>query len=427
MVWGHLTASVVRDSDGNPEFTVGMVHDVSDRKQLEERLYQAQKLDAVGRLAGGVAHDFNNLLTVITVHSGFLRGSLDPHQVGLRADVEAIEQAAERAASLTQQLLAFGRKQVLQPRIVDLNSIVVDTNKMLHRLIGEHIEVVTALGSDLWDVQADPGQVEQVLVNLALNARDAMAGGGTLTIRTANVDAGAGADGRGRGAVRRPLRRRLRLWNGCRDAGEDLRAVLHDQSERRNGARARECLRDRRAERRLHRRHKRAGRGHDDGCLPAARRARACRARRLRWPLPVRATAARPSCSPRTRTACVTAARRILAAQGYTVLEAFDGAEALTLAAGHSGTIDLLLTDVVMPRKTGPQVAAELLAQRPELKVLYMSGHADEAIMPLALAGTDTAFVQKPFTHDRLAAAVRELLDREREPLGRAVGASPHR
>ena len=188
MVWGHLTASVVRDSDGNPEFTVGMVHDVSDRKQLEERLYQAQKLDAVGRLAGGVAHDFNNLLTVITVHSGFLLGSLDPREVGLRADVEAIEQAAQRAASLTQQLLAFGRKQVLQPRIVDLNSIVVDTNKMLHRLIGEHIEVVTALGSDLGDVQADPGQVEQVLVNLALNARDAMAEGGTLTIRTANVD-----------------------------------------------------------------------------------------------------------------------------------------------------------------------------------------------------------------------------------------------
>ena len=131
MVWGHLTASVVRDADGNPEFTVGMVHDVSDRKQLEERLYQAQKLDAVGRLAGGVAHDFNNLLTVITVHSGFLLGSLDPRDAGQRADVEAIEQAAQRAASLTQQLLAFGRKQVLQPRIVDLNTIVVDTNKML--------------------------------------------------------------------------------------------------------------------------------------------------------------------------------------------------------------------------------------------------------------------------------------------------------
>jgi DNA-binding NtrC family response regulator len=121
------------------------------------------------------------------------------------------------------------------------------------------------------------------------------------------------------------------------------------------------------------------------------------------------------------------AARRILAAQGYTVLEAFDGAEALRVATGHSGHLDLLLTDVVMPRKTGPQVAAELVTQRPELRVLFMSGHTDEAIMPLPLAGTDTAFIQKPFTHDRLAAAVRELLDRDREPLGSAVGAHPHR
>ena len=125
---------------------------------------------------------------MITVHSGFMLGSLDKREVGLRADVEAIEHAAQRAAALTQQLLAFGRKQVLQPRLVDLNTIVIDTNKMLRRVIGEHIEVVTALGSKLGDVQADPGQVEQVLVNLALNARDAMPGGGTLTIRTANAD-----------------------------------------------------------------------------------------------------------------------------------------------------------------------------------------------------------------------------------------------
>ena len=427
VVWGHLTASVVRDSDGNPEFTVGMVHDVSDRKQLEERLYQAQKLDAVGRLAGGVAHDFNNLLTVITVHSGFLRGSLDPHQVGQRADVEAIEQAAQRAASLTQQLLAFGRKQVLQPRIVDLNSIVVDTNKMLHRLIGEHIEVVTALGSDLWDVQADPGQVEQVLVNLALNARDAMADGGTLTIRTANVEPEQVPTDEAEG----PFVVLSVADSGCgMDAATRARIFepfFTTKAERRNGARARERLRNRRAERRLHRRHERAGRGHDDGCLPAARRARAVPSSATPVALPARATGGETILLAEDEDGVRDAARRILAAQGYTVLEAFDGAEALTLAAGHSGAIDLLLTDVVMPRKTGPQVAAELLAQRPELKVLYMSGHADEAIMPLALAGTDTAFVQKPFTHDRLAAAVRELLDREREPVGRAVGASPHR
>jgi PAS domain S-box-containing protein len=426
VVWGHLTASVVRDSDGNPEFTVGMVHDVSDRKQLEERLYQAQKLDAVGRLAGGVAHDFNNLLTVITVHSGFLLGSLDPREVGLRADVEAIEQAAQRAASLTQQLLAFGRKQLLQPRIVDLNTIVVDTNKMLRRLIGEHIEVVTALGSDLGDVQADPGQVEQVLVNLALNARDAMAGGGTLTIRTANVDpeqvptdaaagpfvvlsvadSGCGMDAATRARIFEPF------FTTKKSAGTGLGlASVYGIVAQSGGFIDVTSV-------------------PDEGTTMAVYLPRVVRERAdLGGPVALapRATGGETILLVEDEDGVRAAARRILAAQGYTVLEAFDGAEALTLAAGHGGAIDLLVTDVVMPRKTGPQVAAELLAQRPELKVLYMSGHADEAIMPLALAGADTAFLQKPFTHDRLAAAVRELLDRECEPLGRAVGASPHR
>ena len=305
VVWGHLTASVVRDSDGNPEFTVGMVHDVSDRKQLEERLYQAQKLDAVGRLAGGVAHDFNNLLTVITVHSGFLLGSLDPREADQRADVEAIEQAAQRAASLTQQLLAFGRKQVLQPRIVDLNSIVIDTNKMLHRLIGERIEVVTALGSDLWDVQADPGQVEQVLVNLALNARDAMADGGTLTIRTANVDAeqvptdeatgpfvvlsvadsGCGMDAATRARIFEPF------FTTKQSAGTGLGlASVYGIVAQSGGFIDVASV---------------AGRGHDDGCLPAARRRASTPTSAARSRCRLVQRAARPSCSSRTRTACV--------------------------------------------------------------------------------------------------------------------------
>ena len=167
-------------------------------------------------------------------------------------------------------------------------------------------------------------------------------------------------------------------------------------------------------------------RGHDDGCLSAARRQRARRRSAAPCALPARATGGETVLLVEDEDGVRAAARRILAAQGYTVLEAFDGAEALALAADHDGAIDLLLTDVVMPRKTGPEVAAELLAQRPELKVLYMSGHADETILPLALAGPDTAFLQKPFTHDSLAAAVRELLDREFEPVGRAVGASPH-
>ena len=426
MVWGHLTASLVRDADDNPEFVVGMMHDVSDRKQLEERLNQAQKLDAIGRLAGGIAHDFNNLLTVITAHSSFLLGSIDGTEVGQRADVEAIERAALRAASLTQQLLAFGRKQVLQPRIVDLNTIVFDTNKMLRRLIGEHIEVVTALGSDLGDVQADPGQVEQVLVNLALNARDAMPEGGTLTISTANADpeqvptndavgpfvllsvadSGCGMDAATRARIFEPFfTTKKNLGTGLGLASVygivaqsggfiDVTSVAEEGttmavylprvvSERANTA------------------------------APVA--------------LPLRATGGETILLAEDEDGVRAAARRILAAQGYTVLEAFDGAEALKLAAEHPGAIDLLVTDVVMPRKTGPQVAAELVAQRPEVKVLYVSGYADEAIVPLALAGPDTAFVQKPFTHDGLAAAVRELLDREDELVGRAVGSHPDR
>jgi PAS domain S-box-containing protein len=426
MVWGHLTASLVRDADDNPEFIVGMMHDVSDRKQLEGRLYQAEKLDAIGRLAGGVAHDFNNLLTVITAHSGFLLESIDEHEDGQRKDVEAIEHAALRAASLTQQLLAFGRKQVLQPRIVDLNTIVVDTHKMLRRMLGEHIEVVTALGSDLGDVQADPGQVEQVLVNLALNARDAMSEGGTLTITTANADpkqmpanaatgpfvvfsvtdSGSGMDAATRARIFEPFFTTKKSTG----TGLGLASVYGIVAQSGGFIDVMSVP--------------------DEGTTMAVYLPRVVREPAVQssvTALPSRPTGGETILLAEDEDVVRAAARRILAAQGYAVLEAFDGAEALTLAADHPGVIDLLVTDIVMPRKTGPQVAAELVSQRPGLKVLYVSGYADEAIVPLALAGRETAFVQKPFTHEGLAAAVRELLDRGAEPARRAVGAHPDR
>jgi CheY-like chemotaxis protein len=364
---------------------------------------------------------------VISAHSTFLLDSLDERDVDLRADVEAIEQAAERAASLTQRLLAFGRKQVLQPRIVDLNTIVVDTNKMLRRVIGDHIEVITVLGDDLGDVKADPGQVEQVLVNLALNARDAMSAGGTLTISTANVDveqdlddeaarsfvvltvsdSGCGMDATTRTRMFEPFfTTKKRLGTGLGLASVDgivaqsggyidvtsvpgegttmavyLPRVVGEAAELEGAAVQRG----------------RASGGGETILLVEDEDG-------------VRAVS-----------------RRVLAAHGYTVLEAFDGVDALSVAAGHTASIDALVTDVVMPRKNGPQVAAALQTGRPELKVLYVSGHADETVVPITLSGADTAFLQKPFTGDGLAAAVRELLDAGLEPVGSAVGAHPHR
>jgi len=198
VVWGHHTVSLVRDGFGKPNFAIAMLEDITPRKQadeerlrLESQLRQAQKMEAVGQLAGGVAHDFNNLLTAIRGYSEFALSRLSGDNEVLRKDIEEIGKSADRASSLTRQLLAFSRKQLLQPRVLDLNDVVSDVDKMLRRLIGEDIEVVTDFGAGLGRVKADPGQLEQVLVNLVVNARDAMPNGGKLTIETRS-DAGAG-------------------------------------------------------------------------------------------------------------------------------------------------------------------------------------------------------------------------------------------
>jgi CheY-like chemotaxis protein len=297
---------------------------------------------------------------------------------------------------------------------------------MLRRMIGEHIEVVTALGSNLADVQADPGQIEQVLVNLALNARDAMPARGTLTIRTANADpahvptdaaagpfvvlsvgdTGCGMDSTTRARIFEPFF----TTKGRTGTGLGLASVYGIVAQSGGFIDVTTAP--------------------DEGTTMAVYLPRVVGEHAhltATVALGSRATGGETILLAEDEDGVRAAARRILAAQGYTVLEAFDGAEALALAAGHVGAIDLLVTDVVMPRKTGPQVAAELQAQRPELKVLYVSGYVDEAIVPLSLSGPDTAFVQKPFSHDTLTAAVRELLDREDGALGRAVGAHSHR
>jgi len=418
VLWAHLTGSLVRDADGKPQFEIGMAHDVSDRKRLEQQLQQAQKMEAVGRLAGGVAHDFNNLLTVITTHSAFALRSLDGENEALRSDVEAIERAAARAAVLTGQLLAFGRQQVLQPKVLDLNEVVVDTCKMLRRLIGGHTQVVTALGPALGRVKADPAQLEQVLVNLALNARDAMTDGGTLTLRTVNVEPGEGPVWPGGMEANTPQVMLAVSDTGC-GLDEETRARMFEpffttKLEKGTGLGLASVY---------------GIVAQSGGTIEVESVLGQGTTMMIYLPRVAEEIAQRPDERAETERelggaetillvededAVRNAARRILANQGYRVLEAFDGGEALELAELHGDAIDLLLTDVVMPRLSGRELVEQLLPLWPELPVLYMSGHTDEAVFPLGVPGHATGFIQKPFTEASLTRRVRELLDAPR-------------
>ena len=270
------TITPVRNARGEISHFVSVKRDVSQRRRLEEQLRQSQKMEAVGRLAGGVAHDFNNILGVIIGYGEILKRRI-PAGDPLQGKVAEILKAAERAAALTRQLLAFSRKQVLQPRVLDLNLVVADMDKMLRRLIGEDIELKTSLREPLGSVRADPGQIEQVLMNLVVNARDAMPGAGSLLIETAEVDLDASYVALHPGAHPGPhvllAVSDTGAGHGRGDRLPDLRALLHDQGAR-EGDRPRPVhgLRDRRAERRPCRRVQRDGTGHDLQGLPAAHR-----------------------------------------------------------------------------------------------------------------------------------------------------------
>jgi PAS domain S-box-containing protein len=398
----------------------GIARDVTERKRAEAalreregQLRQVQKLEAVGQLAGGIAHDFNNLLTVINGYADLmLRGFAgdDP----MRSKTEEIKKAAERATSLTRQLLAFSRKQILQPRLLDLNSLVAGICKMLRRLIGEDIEMVTVLRPDGGRINADPGQIEQVVMNLVVNAKDAMPHGGKITIETASVeisddyaythvalrpgryvrlavsDTGVGMDAETRARIFEPFFTTKEVGKGTglglstvygivKQSGGDIEVY----SEVNTGTTFKVYLplADEEAER------------EEPPAAPGEL-------------LKGTETILLVEDEGMVRTL----ARAILQESGYKVLEAVNGEEALRLLAESGGPVHLVLTDVVMPLMSGRELVGRVTALSPATRALYMSGYTDEAIVHHGVLDPDTPFLEKPFTPDALLRKVRETL-----------------
>ncbi len=414
VVWVYANTSVVQDAAGTPLYYLAYIRDVSERRALQEQLRQAQKMEAVGQLAGGVAHDFNNLLTAIIGNTELLLRTIEPED-RRRLDVLEISRAANRAATLTRQLLAFSRKQVLQPKIVDLNTVVAELTAMLRRIIGAHVHLRLQLEPALGRVLADPGQLEQVITNLAVNARDAMPSGGTLTIRTANVDSadvpppspestpllgplvelsvsddGVGMDERTQARLFEPFFTTKELGRGT---GLGLATVYG--IVRQSGGHIRVSTR-------LH---------HGSTFtiyLPHAEGT----------PEPGTEPGGWTDQPPGSETILVVEdedavrylACRVLRGSGYRVLEAGDPAAALRLLRDEGQPIDLLLTDIVMPGMSGPALAERLVADRPDLKVLYITGYAEEAIERQGALPAGGALLEKPFTAQQLAQRVRQAL-----------------
>jgi PAS domain S-box-containing protein len=410
--WMETHAVPLRTPAGEIGAALSVTRDVTQRRRLEEQLAQSQKLEAVGRLAGGIAHDFNNLLTGILGYSDLLRAGLaedDP----LRADADEVKKAAERAASLTRQLLAFSRRQVLQPRVIDLNRVVEEMDRMLRRLIGEDIELFTACAPDLGRVAADPGQIEQVIANLVVNARDAMPDGGRLVIETANVDVDAGlAHSRPAEIVPGPY---VVLSVTDTGVGMDSETQAHVFEPFFTT--------------------KEIGKGTGLGLATVYGIVKQSGASIWVYSEPGRGTSFRiyfprvtdpidlqpeapvtPASETGTETVLVVEDERLvrdliaeeLSRRGYRVLTALNGADALTLAGGHDGRIDVVVTDVIMPEMGGLELTQRLSAALPGIRVVYMSGYSERAVTD---DGGPWPLLQKPFSTGTLAAKIREVLD----------------
>ena len=388
--------------------------------ETQDQLTQARKMEAVGRLAGGIAHDFNNLLTVMTGRSQLLLRRLataDP----VRAEIELIEQTADRAADLTRQLLAFSRKQILQPAVLNLNTAVATMSEMLRRVIGEDVLLVTALDPALGCAQADPSQIEQIVINLAVNARDAMPKGGRLTLETANVDL-EGAYARAHVGVHPGPYVMLAVSDTGAGMSPDTRARIFEPFFTTKGPGKGTGL----GLATVYGIVKQSG-GHiwvyselGQGTtfkIYLPRVDRAADPAEPGGPLAHAAQGRETILLVEDEGAVRELARDILETSGYAVLEARHGDEALEICERHSGTIHLMLTDVVMPGMNGRELAEQLARLRPETKVLYTSGYTDNAVVLHGVLDGRAVFLQKPFTPDALSRKVREVLDHpDRQP-----------
>jgi PAS domain S-box-containing protein len=409
----RLAVALVRDADAKPAYVIGMAEDVTEQRQLEEQLRQSQKLEAIGRLAGGVAHDFNNMLTAI---GGYTTLALEHASAGseLHGDLEEIRKATDRAALLTRQLLAFSRKQMLIPELLNLNGVVLELESMLRPLIGEHVALTTTLDPAVGPIEADPGQLHQVVMNLVVNARDAMPGGGNVSIETANADVGDNDDGiepgryvaltvrdDGEGIDEQTLGQIFEPFFTTKDSAKGTGlglATVYGIVKQSGGYVAVESE---------------VGRGsaftiylpRADGVVQTAPAAAA----------PAPAPAAEPAATHAALTVLVVEDEdvirglvdQVLRGEGYDVILAGDAEEALERVQG--ARVDVLLTDLTMPGIGGRELADRLREQRPELKVMFMSGYADAdtfgGTMPAA-----TAFLEKPFTFAHLTERVRTLV-----------------
>jgi signal transduction histidine kinase/ActR/RegA family two-component response regulator len=391
----------------------------------EEQLRQSQKMEAIGRLAGGVAHDFNNLLTVITGYTDLLLTRLDDD--GLRESANEVKRAADRAAGLTRQLLAFGRRQVLCLKLLDVNAVVENMDKMLRRVIGEDIELVVSLAAGLGPVKADPGQIEQVLMNLAVNARDAMATGGRLTIETASVDRGtleAGPSAPGECYVRIRV-----IDTGCGMDGETLSHIFEPfYTTKAEG--------------------KGTGLGlstvygivnQSGGWIAVDSKVGGGTVFSIYLPR------AEGAVEVESRSAPMAQARRgwetvllvededqvreltreILEQNGYRVFETSNAQGAIEICRGHDGPIHLMLTDVVMPQMNGHDLFDRVASVRPEMKVIFMSGYTDRAVIVEGERSWRADYLPKPFTLDALAGKVRQVLDDPRAASRAGAAPSP--